>query len=95
MKLFNSKKCLKLFFILLFLSSSFAAEAAEPDKSVTFEPIYVNGIEPLEVQTEQLKPGLNVVYFMKFFERSLEFLPTEGEYKICVFSRRAYSGFEP
>lgn len=75
MKFLFGKKRLRATLIVLALSFCTAAQAAEPEKDVIFEPISVSGIKPLEVKNDQLKPGLSTIYFMKFFERDLTLLP--------------------
>jgi hypothetical protein len=45
------------------------------DKPVEYAPLYISDIEPERVSSEQLEKGLEVTYYLEFFERSLEEIP--------------------
>jgi hypothetical protein len=85
MKFASMNKGMNIQIFLVILLSCFAAEAADWDKKVVFEPISISSIEPLEVVSEQLKPGLTVVYYQEFFERHLQFLPKTESSRFTSF----------
>ncbi len=61
-----------IFLFLLLKCSVVSAQAAQnAEEIIEFEPIYVSSIQPEIVSIERLQPGLSVVYYLKFFERSL------------------------
>lgn len=61
--------------------TSFGAQARDFNKPVDFEPVFVTGVKPELVSIERLKPGLSAVYYLEFFERSLNEIPTSTHSK--------------
>lgn len=61
--------------ICVFLGTAVGIRAADWDKKIDFEPIYVSGIAPARVAAAALLPGLAPRYYVEFFERHLDRLP--------------------
>lgn len=60
------------------------AAANEFNKPVEFAPIHVEDLKPEIISIEQLQKGLSAVYYLKFFERNLDEIPTS---KVSRFKR--------
>lgn len=70
----NIKKAIAVVVFCLFTVSGYAG-AADWDKVVAFEPIDVEGIKPAQILEDEIRSGLDVIYYLKFFERHLKHLP--------------------
>jgi hypothetical protein len=69
---------------MLLICSVFSAQAAQNDEEIIeFEPIFVAGVKPELIPVKRLQPGLNVVYYQKYFERDLNALsgPRASQYQ--------------
>ena len=68
------KSTLPLAILLLFFGYSISA-AAKTEETIVFEPVYVSNLESSHAETEGLLPGLDVFYYVDFFERDVRLLP--------------------
>ena len=70
----QTKSTLPLIILLLFFSYSIAI-AAKTEETIVFKPVYLSNLEPSPAQTDELLPGLDVLYYEEFFERDVRLLP--------------------
>ena len=64
---------------LFWVAAPLLGAARDFDKPVEYAPLFVEGIEPEAVSEQKLKKGLNVVYFLEYFERNLDGIRKTGE----------------
>ncbi len=67
-----------LLIILALALSSETYAARDFSKPVDYKPLFVKDIKPEIVSLERLQKGLSVIYYLEYFERSLNSLP-EGQ----------------
>lgn len=70
----KTKSTLPLAILLLFFTCSISV-AAETEETIVFEPVYVKNLQPSLAETDGLLPGLDVFYYVDFFERDVRLLP--------------------
>lgn len=72
---YHIRKLLGIGAILFVFGGSYQVLSAQKSAELQeFEPIFVDQIKPEFVSIERLQPGLNVVYYLEFFERNLNAL---------------------
>ena len=79
MRSLRGKIAIIIYLGLCWAATPLLAATRDFDKPVEYAPIFVEDIKPEQVSVEKLKKGLDVVYFLEYFERSLSGLPKPGE----------------
>lgn len=73
-KLFGTSVSICIFIVTI----SAASFAADFDKPVEYAPIHIDGLEPEAISIERLQHGLTAVYYLDYFERHLDSIPTSA-----------------
>lgn len=68
------KSTLPLAFLLLFFTYSLSV-ADKTEETIVFEPVFISNLLPSHEETDGLLPGLDVFYYVDFFERDVRLLP--------------------
>lgn len=76
-----------LVYLTLLLSITAGVQTAAANdfkKPVEYKPIHVDNLKPEIISIERLQKGLSAVYYLEFFERTLDAIPTSNvsRYKV-------------